>query len=64
VSDFIYFGALRDRNALISLVSSIRRGSTLVAFTGGIVLFGEKNWRKKLPAVFGVLAGIVLTVVG
>jgi uncharacterized membrane protein len=64
VSDFIYFGALRNPEALISLVSSIRRGSTLVAFTGGILLFGEKNWRKKLPAVIGVLAGIVMTVLG
>ena len=64
VSDYIYFGALRNPNALISLVSSIRRGSTLVAFTGGILLFGEKNWRKKLPAVIGVLAGILMTVLG
>jgi len=64
VSDYIYFGALRNPNALISLVSSIRRGSTLVAFTGGILLFGEKNWRKKLPAVIGVVVGIVMTVLG
>ncbi len=64
VSDYIYFNALRNPAALISLVSSIRRGSTLVAFTGGIILFKEKNWRKKLPAVFGVLTGIVMTVLG
>jgi len=64
VSDYIYFNALRNPEALISLVSSIRRGSTLVAFTGGIILFKEKNWRKKLPAVFGVLVGIVMTVLG
>ncbi|MFT3868137.1 MAG: EamA family transporter [Nibricoccus sp.] len=64
VSDYIYFTALRDPGALISLVSSIRRASTLVAFTGGLVFFGEKNGRKKLPAVLGVLAGILLTVLG
>ncbi len=64
VSDYIYFTALRDPGALISLVSSIRRASTLVAFTGGLVFFGEKNGRKKLPAVLGVLAGIVMTVLG
>ncbi|MFT3784233.1 MAG: DMT family transporter [Nibricoccus sp.] len=63
VSDFIYFEALRNPNALISLVSSLRRASTLVAFSGGLLFFGEKNGRKKLPAVLGVLAGIFLTVI-
>jgi transporter family protein len=64
VADFVYFGALRDPEALVSLVSSLRRGSTLVAFAGGVLLFGEANWRQKLPAVLGVLAGIVLTILG
>ena len=64
VADFIYFSALRDPDALVSIVSSLRRGSTLVAFAGGILFFGEKNFRKKLPAVLGVVTGIVLTVLG
>ena len=64
IADFIYFSALRDPDALISLVSSLRRGSTLVAFAGGLLFFGELNGRQKLPAVLGVLAGIILTVVG
>jgi len=64
VADFIYFDALRNPHALISVVSSLRRGSTLVAFAGGLWLFREANGRQKLPAVLGVLAGIVLTVIG
>jgi len=64
LADYIYFSALRDPAALISLVSSLRRGSTLVAFAGGILLFGEPHGRRKLPAVLGVLAGIVMTVLG
>jgi transporter family protein len=64
VGDFIYFNVLRDPHALISLVSSFRRGSTLVAFAGAIWLFRERNWRQKLPAVIGVLIGIVLTALG
>lgn len=64
VADFLYFHALRDSEALVSLVSSIRRGSTLVAFSGSLLLFGEKNGRQKLPAVLGVVAGIVLTLLG
>ena len=64
VADFIYFTALRHPDALVSLVSSFRRGSTLVAFAGGLWLFKEANGKQKLPAVIGVLIGIVLTVVG
>lgn len=64
VADFVYFSALRDPHALVSLVSSIRRGSTLVAFAGGLWLLNEKHGLRKLPAVIGVLIGIVLTIVG
>lgn len=64
VADFVYFTALRDPDALIALVSSLRRGSTLVAFAGGLLLFHEGHGRRKLPAVLGVLAGIALTLIG
>jgi bacterial/archaeal transporter family protein len=64
IADFLYFNALRDPEALVSMVSSLRRGSTLVAFAGGILLFGEVNARAKLPAVIGVVIGIVLTILG
>ena len=64
VADFIYFHALRDPDALVSIVSSFRCGSILVAFAGAILIFGERHWRQKLPAVLGVLAGIILTILG
>ena len=64
VADFLYFDALRNPAALISLVASFRRGSTLVAFAGGIWLYRESNARQKLPAALGILAGIVLTILG
>jgi drug/metabolite transporter (DMT)-like permease len=64
LADFLYFNALRDPEALVSMVSSLRRGGTLVAFAGGIFLFGEVNARAKLPAVIGVVVGIVLTIAG
>ncbi len=64
VCDFIYFSALRDPDALVSLVASLRRASILVAFAGGLFFFGELNGRKKLPAVAGILAGITLTILG
>ena len=64
LADFAYFTALRDQDALVALVSSMRRGSTLVAFAGGLWLFRERGGWQKTVAVLGVVAGIVLTVVG
>jgi transporter family protein len=64
VADYIYFSALADPDSLVSMVMSLRRGSTLVAFGGGILLFREKHGKEKLPAVIGIVIGIVLTVLG
>ncbi len=64
VADYIYFSALRDPASLVSIVMSLRRGSTLVGFAGGLLFFGEKNGWQKFPAVIGILVGIVLTVLG
>jgi bacterial/archaeal transporter family protein len=63
-ADYIYFGALRQPGSLVSIVMSLRRGSTLVGFTGGIIFFHEGRGWQKLPAVLGILAGIVITVLG
>jgi len=64
VADYVYFDALRDPEALVSVVSSLRRGSTLVAFAGSIWLYREARGMQKLPAVLGILIGIALTVLG
>ncbi len=64
VADFVYFEALRDPEALVSVVSSLRRGSTLVAFAGGVWLFREAKGAATLPAVLGIVAGITLTLLG
>lgn len=64
LADFAYFTALRDPAGLISLVASIRRGATLIAFAAGVLIFKEANGWKKLPPVLGIVLGIVLTVLG
>jgi drug/metabolite transporter (DMT)-like permease len=63
-ADYVYFGALRQPGALVSVVMSLRRGNVLVAFAGGLLLFGERSHWQKIAAVLGILAGIVLTVAG
>lgn len=64
VADYAYFWALRQPAGLVSIVMSLRRASTLVAFAGGLWIFREANGWKKLPAVLGILAGVVITILG
>jgi bacterial/archaeal transporter family protein len=64
VADYFYFSALKNPDGLVSVVMSLRRASTLVAFAGGLYFFHELNGWKKLPPVIGILVGIVLTICG
>ena len=64
VADYLYFSALRHPDALVAIVMSLRRASTLVAFAGGLYFFREANGWKKFPAVLGILLGVVLTLLG
>jgi bacterial/archaeal transporter family protein len=64
VADYLYFSALQNPHALVSIVMSLRRASTLVAFAGGLFFFKELNGWRKLPAVLGILLGIILTLLG
>jgi transporter family protein len=63
-ADFVYFWALSDPAGLVSLVASIRRGATLIAFAAGVLIFKEQNALKKLGPVLGIVAGIALTLLG
>lgn len=64
IADYAYFWALRHPDALVCIVMSLRRASTLVAFGGSLLLFKEVNGWRKLPAVIGILVGVVLTLLG
>ena len=44
-ADFAYFCALREPDAMISVVSMVRRGSVVVSFLCGALLFGERTLR-------------------
>ena len=63
-ADVFYFRALQSPDGLVAIITSLRRASTLVAFAGGLYFFHERNGWKKLPAVIGILVGIVLTLLG
>lgn len=60
-ADFVYFYALSQPDALIAVVSMVRRGSVLVSFTVGALVFREKNpWSKALDLAFVILSMIFL----
>ncbi|MCI1779942.1 MAG: DMT family transporter, partial [Bacteroidales bacterium] len=64
VADFAYFYALSLHGSMISVVSMIRRGSVLVSFTCGALLFKEKNIGSKALDLLLILAGMALLFLG
>ncbi len=60
LSDFVYFHAVAQPEALISMVSPLRRSGAVLAFVAGGLLYQEQNKRRKALALAGVLAGVVL----
>lgn len=59
VADFLYFFALSDPDALLSVVSTIRRSGVVVTFVAGILLFKERQIGVKAAILAVVLAGVV-----
>ncbi len=63
-ADFIYFYALSLPGAMISIVSMVRRGSVVVSFIFGALLFHEKNLRSKAFDLALVLLGMLCLYIG
>lgn len=57
-ADFVYFYALTFPDAMISVVSMVRRGSVVVSFLCGALFFKERNLKSKLVDLLLVLAGL------
>lgn len=64
LADFAYLFSLRDSGAMISVVSMIRRGSVVVSFLCGAVLFRERNLRSKAVDLAFILIGMVFLWLG
>jgi Predicted membrane protein len=63
-ADFMYFYSLSMSDAMISIVSMIRRGSVIVSFLFGAAFFHEKNLRSKAIDLALVLLGMVFLYIG
>lgn len=60
LADRLYFLALHQPDALIAVLSPLRRSSVVVAFGLGGKLFGERFLRQKTGALAVVLAGALV----
>ena len=63
-ADFVYFYALGLDGAMISVVSMIRRGSVVVSFTFGALLFREKNLKAKAIDLALVILSMIFLFIG
>ena len=63
-ADFAYFYALGMDGAMISIVSMVRRGSVLVSFLFGAMVFQEKNLKSKAVDLVFVLIGMIFLYLG
>ena len=59
-ADYFYFKALQDPDALIMLLSAIKRSQIIIAVVIGGIVFKEKNKRKKLIPLAGIMVGVFL----
>lgn len=64
MADFAYFYALSIPGAMISIVSMIRRGSVVVSFLFGALVFHEHNLKAKAVDLSLVLLSMILLFIG
>lgn len=63
-ADFVYFYALSIEDSMISIVSMVRRGSVVVSFLFGAMMFHEKNLKSKAIDLLLVLIGMFFLYLG
>ena len=63
-ADFVYFYALSYEDSMISIVSMVRRGSVIVSFLFGAMMFREKNLKSKAIDLILVLIGMIFLYLG
>ena len=60
IADSFYFRALAHQEALVSVVSLVRRSNVVVSFSLGALLFREKLLHRKAVILAGILFGVWL----
>ncbi len=63
-ADALYFFALKEPGAMLSVISVLRRASVLVTFVLGAILFKETNIKEKGLNMLLMAAGVILLLIG
>jgi len=64
LSDFCYFFALSTEGSLIAVISTLRRSGVVIPFLFGALFMYEKNLKKKIISLIGILLGIIFLFLG
>ncbi|NJN26992.1 MAG: EamA family transporter [Cyclobacteriaceae bacterium] len=64
LADYAYFYALSYSDSLIGVIASLRRGSVVISFFVGAMIFKDKNLRSKKYVLAGILLGVLLIYLG
>lgn len=64
ISDNVYMLALQDPDSMIAVVSTIRRGGTVIGFSYGLLFLKEKDPWKKILCMLGILTGLICLAMG
>ena len=64
VSDSLYFYAVKDTDALLSVISTIRRCAVVITFLGGALILKEGHVKDKALDLALMMAGVALLVYG
>ena len=64
LADALYFFALKQPDAMLGVISIIRRSSIIVSFVLGAFIFKEKKLKRKSLALVLMLGGVILTMFG
>ena len=62
--DFAYLTALNQPDAMISVVSLVRRGSVIISFLCGAMIFRERNLKAKALDLAFILIGMIFIWLG
>lgn len=63
-ADALYFFALKQPDALLSVISVIRRAAIIITFLCGIIFFKEKQIKAKSLNLLLMAAGVALLLIG
>lgn len=64
LGDYLYFYSISLPDSLIAVISLVRRSNVVIVFLFGAFFYKEKNLMKKGIFLIGILAGLVLIILG